>query len=144
MHLVLDASVSIAWILRETNPEHVAFAAALGEAAQSAECELHVPAHWELEMGHVLLRALRRKALTLAAVQDALRDLDELELKVHHVPYSTRGIFELGGRYHLQGYDVPYFDLARSLGLPLATLDGGQRTAARSLGVNLRQPAPST
>lgn len=141
MQLVLDASVSIAWALRESSLERAAYAEALAHAAGSPGCEFHVPAQWELEMGHVLLRELRAKRLGLQTVHATLDRLEALDIKVHHVPSTARGIFELGGRYHLQGYDVPYFDLARSLGLPLATLDGGQRTAAKSFGVKLWQPA---
>jgi predicted nucleic acid-binding protein len=41
-------------------------------------------------------------------------------------------VVEFARRYHLQGYDALYFDLARTLGLPLATLDHGHRQAAKA------------
>jgi hypothetical protein len=34
-------------------------------------------------------------------------------------------------------HDALYFDLAQVLGLPIATLDGGLRTAAKAHGVKL-------
>ncbi len=44
---------------------------------------------------------------------------------------------DLASRFHLQGYDALYCHLARSLDLPLATLDHGHRQAARTHGVTL-------
>lgn len=52
-------------------------------------------------------------------------------------PSTPRRVVDLASRYHLQGYDALYFHLARSLGLPLATLDHGHRQAARAHGVTL-------
>ena len=75
--LVLDASVSLAWFLKET-PERAAYAATVSAA-----------------------------------------------------------VVDLASRYHLQGYDALYFHLARSMGLPLATLDHGHRQAARTHNVTL-------
>lgn len=40
-------------------------------------------------------------------------------------------------RHHVQGYDAVYLGLALQLGAPLATLDGGLRSAARSANVAL-------
>jgi len=103
--LVLDASVSLAWFLKET-PERAAYAAAVIAAAAEGAI-LHVPVQWGVEMGHVLLREYRRKTLK---------------------------------RFHLQGYDALYFNLARTLELPLATLDQGHRQAAMAHGVKLFEP----
>ncbi len=52
-------------------------------------------------------------------------------------PHTPRHVVELADRYHLQGYDALYFDLAHQLKLPLATLDDGRRQAAKSHGVTL-------
>jgi len=71
VELVLDASVSLAWFLKET-PERAAYAAAVSTAAADGAI-LHVPVQW----------------------------------------------------------------VARSLALPLATLDHGHRQAARAHGVTL-------
>ncbi len=108
IELALDASVSLAWFLKET-PERAAYAAAVSVAAAEGAI-LHVPVQWGIEMGHVLLREHRRKVLGRAK------------------------------RYHLQGYDALYFDLARGLGIPLATLDHGHRQAAKVHRVELFSP----
>jgi hypothetical protein len=62
IELVLDASVSLAWFLKET-AERAAYAAAVSAAAADGAI-LHVPGQWGIEMGHVLLREHRRKTLS--------------------------------------------------------------------------------
>ena len=40
-------------------------------------------------------------------------------------------------RHHVQGYDALYLALAMQTGAALATFDGGLKTAARTVGVDL-------
>ena len=61
--LVLDASVSLAWFLKET-PERAVYAAAVSAVAAEGAI-LHVPVQWGMEMGHVLLREHRFPLATL-------------------------------------------------------------------------------
>jgi len=129
IELVLDASVSLAWFLKET-PERAAYAAAVSAAAAEGAI-LHVPVQWGIEMGHVLLREHRRKVLNRGKLEQALEDLDSFDIRVHLELFTARRVVELARRYHLQGYDALYFELARTLELPLATLDHGHRQAAR-------------
>ena len=129
IELVLDASVSLAWFLKET-PVRAACAAAVSAAAADGAI-LHVPVQWGIEMGHVLLREQRRKVLKRGKLQQALEDLDCFDIRVHLELFTPRRVVDLARRYHLQGYDALYFDLARTLGLPLATLDHGHRQAAK-------------
>jgi len=138
LELVLDASVSLAWFLKET-PEQAAYAASVSAAA-AAGAILHVPVQWGIEVGHVLLREHRRKALASARLHQALEDLDSFDIRVHLEPYTPRSIVALANKYHLQGYDALYFELARELALPLATLDGGHVAAARAHGVEIFGP----
>ncbi len=128
IELVLDASVSLAWFLKET-PERAAYATAVSAAAAEGAI-LHVPVQWGIEMGHVLLREHRRKVLSRAKLEQALEDLDSFDIRVHLELFTAHRVVELARRYHLQGYDALYFELARTLDLPLATLDHGHRQAA--------------
>lgn len=138
VELVLDASVSLAWFLKET-PDRAAYAVAVSAVAAEGAV-LHVPVQWGIEMGHVLLREHRRKVLTRARLRQALEDLERLDVRTHLELYTAREVVELADRYHLQGYDALYFDLARVLRLPLATLDDGHRQAAKAHGVTLFAP----
>lgn len=135
IELVLDASVSLAWFLKET-PERAAYAAAVGAAAAEGAV-LHVPMQWGMEMGHVLLRENRRKILNRDKLQQALDDLESFDIRAHLELVTPRRVVQLAQRYHLQGYDALYFDLARTLALPLASLDDGHRQAAKQHGVTL-------
>ncbi len=130
IELVLDASVSLAWFLKE-NPERAAYAAAVSAAAADGAI-LHVPVQWGIEMGHVLLREHRRKVLNRVKLEQAFEDLDSFDIRVHLELFTARRVVELARRYHLQGYDALYFDLARTLRLPLATLDHDHRQASRA------------
>ena len=49
IELVLDASVSLAWFLKET-PDRAAYAAAVSSVAGDGAV-LHVPVQWGIEMG---------------------------------------------------------------------------------------------
>jgi predicted nucleic acid-binding protein len=139
IELVLDASVSLAWFLKETS-ERAAYAAAVSAAAADGAV-LHVPVQWGIEMGHVLLREHRRKILNRARLHQALEDLDSFDIRVHVELVTARRVVELAKRYQLQGYDALYFELAKSLALPLATLDNGHRQAAKQHAVSLFLPA---
>lgn len=130
IELVLDASVSLAWFLKE-EPERAAYAAAVSAAAADGAI-LHVPVQWGIEMGHVLLREHRRKVLSRVKLEQAFEDLENFDIRVHLDLYTARRVVELARRYHLQGYDALYFDLAQTLRIPLATLDHGHRQAARA------------
>jgi predicted nucleic acid-binding protein len=86
-------------------------------------------------MGHGLLREHRRR------LHQALEDLDSFDIRVHVELVTARRVVELAKRYQLQGYDALYVDLAKSVGLPLATLDNGHRQAAKQHAVSLFLPA---
>ena len=106
---------------------------------------LHVPIHWGIEMGHVLRRELNSGTLRRRAIAQALDDLDQIDIRSHTEHYSARQVFEFAGRYNLQGYDALYFELARVLKLPLATLDHGHVQAVREKhGVTRFMPSADT
>lgn len=91
-------------------------------------------------MGHVLLREYRRKALNRGRLEQAIDDLDSFDIRVHLEFFTARRVVELARRYHLQGYDAVYFDLARTLEIPFATLDHGHRQAAKVHNVTVFRP----
>jgi len=62
------------------------------------------------------------------------------DMAAERIVLDAAEVVDLGLRYHLQGYDVVYFELARRLGVPVATLDGGMRTACGIFRVKLLVP----
>ena len=63
--------------------------------------------------------------------------LEGLQAEVFAVQLSVSEVVDTGLRYHLQGYDAVYFELARRLGVAIASLDRGIRTACVSHRVPL-------
>ena len=85
----------------------------------------------------MLLRQLRSRSLTEDVFAEALRTFVAISLETHKQAPAVGAIVDLARRYHLQAGDAIYFDLAYASELPIATLDGGLRTAAKAHGVKL-------
>jgi len=73
-------------------------------------------------------------AAKLRSSQHAVRGLRPETLAIE---IDAALLIELSQRYHLQGYDAVYFELARRLASPIASLDSGVRTACGVFGVEL-------
>ena len=96
-----------------------------------------VPDLWHYELGSVLVAAKRDNRISASKLRTCQATLRELEFETLAIELDAAEIIDLGLRYHLQGYDVVYFELARRLGIPIATLDGGIRTACGIFHVKL-------
>ena len=85
----------------------------------------------------MLLRHLRARSLAEEVFNRALRTFAAIPLETHKETPDVGAIVDLARRYHLQAGDAIYFDLAYASEMPIATLDGGLRTAAKAHGVKL-------
>jgi predicted nucleic acid-binding protein len=132
--MILDASVALAWCLVDERSA-LAYSILDRVAADGAA----VPAHWPLEMANGLLSAERRRRIDSDGIADASRLLDRLPIEIVPVDLTTAAWPVLASvREHgLSAYDAAYLDLARSRGLPLATLDNQLRVACESAGIEL-------
>lgn len=138
---VLDASVTVAWILpNEVNSftEHV-----LDELRRSAAL---VPSIWPLEVGNVILVAERRGRISEAQAAELLGRLDDLPIHTMATPLlrATQQLLMLARQHNLSVYDASYLELAMREGLPLATQDERLRAAAQGVGVQLFSPPHDT
>lgn len=134
MALVVDASVTVAWYIKdEITPFAVAVLARLRQEGAV------VPGVWPLEVLNALLVAERRRRLTPAQTVRALRLLQELPITVVDRPLSDAAdiVLPLAREQGLTTYDASYVALALREGLPLAAGDGRMRAAATRLGVAL-------
>ena len=127
MSLVLDSSVTLAWVYSAETTGAIS-----DVLARVTESGAWVPALWRLEIGNVLEMGVR-KGRTDAAFRDAaLADLALLPITVD--PETDRHAWgataKLAIRHRLTLYDAAYLELARRRSLPLATLDQDLRTAA--------------
>jgi predicted nucleic acid-binding protein len=127
LSLVLDSSVTLAWVYSTETTEAIS-----DVLARVIESGAWVPALWRLEIANVLEMGVR-KGRTDAAFRDAaLADLALLPITVD--PETDRHAWgataKLAARHRLTLYDAAYLELARRRSLPLATLDTELRVAA--------------
>jgi predicted nucleic acid-binding protein len=126
MSFVLDSSVALAWVLPD---EGSPYADALLERliAEGAV----VPPVWPLEIGNVLLVALRRGRIRQEEFEATIERLARLpvEIDIEATDHALAGVLLLAAQLGLTTYDAAYLDLAQRRNLPLATLDKRLRAA---------------
>jgi predicted nucleic acid-binding protein len=126
MSFVLDSSVALGWVLPD---EGTAYADELLERliAEGAV----VPPIWPLEIGNVLLVALRRGRIRQEEFETMIERLARLpiEVDIGATDHALAGVLLLAAQLGLTTYDAAYLDLAQRRNLPLATLDKRLRTA---------------
>ena len=134
MAFVLDCSVALAWVLPD---EGSAYADALLErlVAEGAV----VPPVWPLEVGNVLLVALRRRRIRQTEFEPLLERLKRLPIEVDlgTTDHAFAGVLVLAAQHGLTTYDAAYLELARRRRLPLATLDKQLRSACRAAKIEV-------
>ena len=134
MSLVLDSSVTVAWVYSAETTGAVS-----GVLTRVTEAGAWVPALWRLEVANVLEMGVRKGRTDTAFRDAALADLALLPITVD--PDTDRHAWgataKLAARHHLTLYDAAYLELARRRGLPLATLDRELRSAAAAEDVVL-------
>jgi predicted nucleic acid-binding protein len=134
MSLVLDSSVTLAWIHGDelTGAVRATF-------DQVTEAGAWVPSFWRLEVANVLEMGVRRKKHTADFRDATLADLAVLPIRLD--PETDRQAWgatvRLAATHALTTYDAAYLELALRRGLPLATLDKDLRTAAGAESVVL-------
>jgi predicted nucleic acid-binding protein len=132
---VLDASVTLGWMLDRPVPPRAALARRLITAGEVPV----VPILWRHEVSNAVVMAERRGRLTAGQVKTLTADLEEFSDGVEVDPASARisVLIETARRANLTVYDAAYLELAARRNLPLATLDDKLREAARQAGLDL-------
>lgn len=134
MSLVLDCSVTLAWLLPDEDPKPVQ--AVLDRIVAS---RAWVPGLWRLEVANSLQSALRRKRIDAAFRDASLADLALLNIQVDPdtASFAWGETLRLADAHGLTPYDAAYLELARRLSLPLASQDKSLRLAAKKCKVPL-------
>lgn len=134
MSLVLDSSVTLAWLHSDelTEPVRLVF-----DRVTSARA--WVPSLWRLEVANALEMAVRRKRVDAGFRDASLADLAQLNIAVDPDTdaFAWSTTLRLAQSHQLTVYDAAYLELAQRLGLPLATLDRDLRNAGQACGVAL-------
>jgi len=135
MAFVVDASATLPWRFED---EATPWTETLLDRLEGGE-EVHVPAHWPLEVVNALLVARRRGRVTAEQLREFMEDLDGLPVRIAppSAPAEWPAIAALAELHRLTAYDAAYLELAQRTGLPLATLDEDLRNAAQAAGLEL-------
>ncbi|HLI61932.1 MAG TPA: type II toxin-antitoxin system VapC family toxin, partial [Terriglobales bacterium] len=125
MSLVLDSSVTLAWVYsEETSP-------AVSRVLQLVNSDgAWVPSLWRLEVANILEMGVRRGRHDAAFRDATLADLALLPISTDQdtAAHAWGATLRLAARHGLTLYDAAYLELAKRRGLPLATLDGELRS----------------
>lgn len=134
MALVLDASVTLAWLIEgEATPYSTAV---LGRLRDEGAL---VPAVWPLEVANALLMGEWTGRISMAETTHATELLSGLPIGIDADGISLvwGAILALARQQALTVYDASYLELAARAGLPLATQDARLRIAAERSGVEV-------
>ncbi len=134
MSMVLDSSVALAWVYADETTNDVL---RLFDAVR-----LHgawVPGLWRWEIANVLHLNVRRGRHGGDFRDGALATLALLPVKVDAEAdrQAWSAALHLAERHGLTVYDAAYLEIASRRKIPLATLDGQLRAAARDENVEL-------
>jgi len=134
---VLDASVTMSWLLGDARPADRSYAETVLDALKDPATRARVPVTWGLEVANVLSRA-EAKGLVEEAQSNAFLEMLEgapIDADDATLARALTDTLHLSRRYGLSSYDASYLELALRAGLPLATLDVDLAKAARKAGV---------
>lgn len=132
---VLDASVTLCWLFEN---QASAYTESVLDRLGKRE-EALTPAIWPFEVANALVVAERRKLLRPAQSAAFIEELSQLPLRIEPAggERAFREVLEAARRYRLSIYDASYLELAMREALPLATVDGAMRAAARAVGLSI-------
>ncbi len=134
MSLVLDSSVTLAWVYGDETTDAIRLV--FDQLGQSGAW---VPGLWRLEVANILEVGVRRGRHNAGFRDSTLADLALLPIQTD--PETDRQAWgatsRLAERHRLTLYDATYLELALRRELPLATLDRDLRTAATAENARL-------
>ncbi len=143
MKFVLDASITLSWLLRDPSARDAPQAFAVLKALRTESIGAAVPVTWGLEIANVIARCEAKGQVTEAQAEAFLKLLGALSIGID-TDSAVRALtdtLQLARRHRLSSYDASYLELALRTASPLATLDDDLRRAASKAGVKAYKPA---
>ena len=129
MSLVIDASITLAWLFKDerTDKSRLVFDEVLAKGAV-------VPVLWRFEIANSLQMAVRRRRILPVDRDESLIDLAALRIEVDTEGMSKAwsASVQLAEKHGLTIYDAAYLELAQRRRLKIATMDNALFEAARS------------
>ncbi|MET0670725.1 MAG: type II toxin-antitoxin system VapC family toxin [Xanthobacteraceae bacterium] len=131
MSLVLDASVTASWHLRDEGHENS------NRILERLHVEgAFVPMHWWFEIRNVLMRSEQRGRASRQQTDSFLETLRGLPVSAMPLPDEIP-VIVLARQHRLSFYDAAYLELAQRESLTLATFDRDLIAAAKAERVPL-------
>jgi len=133
---VLDASVTLAWLIDKSTAPYAAHVRQLLLRGSRAL----VPALWQWEVANGFVSAEQRGVLTSSDTTEMLQAFEKAighVIEIRSESASIQGVVATARESRLTAYDAAYLALAREQQLPIATLDRSLAKAAREVGVAL-------
>ena len=137
MNFVLDASVTMCWLLLDGKPANRAYALKVLDAMKQAQTSALVPVTWGLEVSNVIASAEVKGLVREVQSEAFLEMLQVVDIGADSATFSRAlaDTLQIARRYRLSAYDASYLELAMREGLALATLDEDLQKAAHKAGV---------
>lgn len=139
---VLDASVTMTWLLNDAADKDQAYSFGVLAAQRASQSRCVVPVTWALEIANVVARSEAKGLVTetqSGAFLELLQALN-IETDAASAAQALTGTLQLARRFRLSSYDASYLELALRLRLPIAALDSDLLKAARQCGVKRVEP----
>jgi predicted nucleic acid-binding protein len=133
--IVIDANVALDWMIPSQQGNE--YSLPLVEFSVNSGIEFLVPLHFDVEVTRVLRKQYKRNPDTFTKewFDASLQALDAAEFQVVAQGINLELLGKLSEVYNLDVPDVPYFHLARTLEIPIATRDKGIITACNNWNV---------
>ena len=143
MKFVLDASITLSWLLKDASARDGPHAFAVLKALRVDGTTADVPVTWGLEIANVVARCEAKSQITEAQAEAFLEMLEALSIDIDSdtATHALTDTLQLARRHRLSSYDASYLELALRTASPLATLDEDLRRAATRAGVKHYKPA---
>lgn len=141
MNFVLDASVTMSWLLSDADSSDRQYAAGLLESLKRGATAM-VPVTWALEVANVLARGEAKRTVSEAQINAFVEMLAGAPIESDAATHAQAlgDTLDLARRYRLSSYDASYLELALRMALPIATLDDDLRKAAHKAGIRRFSP----
>ena len=130
--IVIDASAVIAVVTNEAHRD------ALIEMTEGAE--LLSPASLPMEMGNAFSAMFKRGRISLPAATAAIEAYQLIAIRL--IPIDLSQSLDLSHNLGIYAYDAFLIACGMQTRAPLLTVDGGLRTAARRMGVEVLEVTP--
>lgn len=137
MELVLDASATLAWLIRRVDPSEDQMADEVLRSVRAGNAV--VPSLWYPEVANGILVAERRGGVSQSTSMSFLAIVNALPVAEDETPPLAvqATVLMLARAYRLTSYDATYLELVLRKGGELATFDRKLAEAARAAGVRV-------